>query len=58
MRKQHVLAKAILWVAAIMASSALAAPGFLTLVLLPSLAMLSVLTVSKAHASNGVTCRD
>ncbi len=58
MRKRHVLANAILWAAAIMASSALAVPGFLALVLLPSLAMLSLLTAGKAHVSNGVTCRD
>ena len=47
MRKQHVLANAILWAAAIIASAVLAAPNFLVLVLLPLLATLSLLSAGR-----------
>ncbi|MEO8999372.1 MAG: hypothetical protein ABI227_10130 [Rhodanobacter sp.] len=43
MRKQYILANAILWAAAIVAAAAVAAPVFLSLVLLPTLATLSLL---------------
>ena len=45
MRKPYVLANAMLWAAAIIASAELAAPNFLRLLLLPSLAILSQLMV-------------
>jgi hypothetical protein len=41
MRKPYALANAMLWAAAIIASAVLDAPNFLTLLLLPSLAILS-----------------
>jgi hypothetical protein len=47
MRKQYVLANAMLWAAAIIASAVLAAPNFLTLLLLPLLAILSQLMVGR-----------
>lgn len=63
MRKQHVLAHAMLWAAAIIASAVLTAPVFLSLVLLPLLAVLSLRQVSHATGGRrayptGVTCRD
>ena len=45
MRKRYVLANALLWAAAILAAAVLKAPNFLSLVLLPMLATLSLLTV-------------
>jgi hypothetical protein len=47
MRKPYVLANAMLWAAAIIASAVLAAPNFLSLVLLPLLAILSQLMVGQ-----------
>lgn len=47
MKKQHVLANAILWAAAIMATAALGASPFLSLVLLPLLATMSVVTAGR-----------
>lgn len=63
MRKQHVLAHAMLWAAAIIVSAVLAAPVFLSLVLLPLLAVLSLQLIRRAQAGDahtpaGVTCRD
>jgi hypothetical protein len=40
MKKRYVLANAMLWAAAIIAAAALAAPSFLVLLLLPTLAVL------------------
>jgi hypothetical protein len=45
MRKRYVLANALLWAAAILAAAVLKAPNFLSLVLLPMLATLSLLMV-------------
>ena len=45
MRKHYVLANAALWAAAMLATAALKAPDFLSLVLPPSLATLSLLMV-------------
>lgn len=45
MRKHYVLANAVLWAAAMLATAALKAPNFLSLVLLPTLATLSLLMV-------------
>ena len=47
MKKQHVLANAMLWAAVILASAAFAAPNFLSRVLLPSLAMLWLLKAAQ-----------
>ncbi|WP_426687833.1 hypothetical protein [Rhodanobacter ginsengiterrae] len=47
MKRQQVLANAILWAAAIMASAALGASPFLSLVLLPLLATMSVVTAGR-----------
>jgi len=44
-RKHYVLANAALWAAAMLATAALKAPDFLSLVLPPSLATLSLLMV-------------
>ena len=44
MRKRYVLANAVLWAAAILAAAVLKAPHFLSLILLPMLATLSLLT--------------
>jgi hypothetical protein len=44
-RKHYVLANAVLWAAAMLAAAALKAPNFLLLVLLPTLATLSLLMV-------------
>ena len=46
MKRQRVLTNAILWAAAIVASVLLSAPRVLCLILLPCLAMLSLLTQS------------
>lgn len=43
MDKTYLLTNALLWAAAIIASTVLGAPTFLTLILLPSLGMISVL---------------
>jgi hypothetical protein len=51
MRKPHVLANAMLWAAAIIISAVLAAPHFLSLVLLPSLAVLSLLMAAQDPCS-------
>ncbi|HEV2682430.1 MAG TPA: hypothetical protein VGV14_18145 [Rhodanobacter sp.] len=45
MRKRYMLANALLWAAAILAAAILKAPNFLSLVLLPLLATLSLLMV-------------
>jgi hypothetical protein len=46
MKKNYVLANAVLWAAAMLAAAALKAPNFLSLVLLPTLATLSLLMTS------------
>ena len=43
MRKRYVLTNAVLWAAAILAAALLKAPHFLSLILLPILATLSML---------------
>jgi len=43
MKSQYTLASAVLWAAAIIAAAAFHAPAFLALVLLPSLAAVSLL---------------
>ncbi|HEV2620892.1 MAG TPA: hypothetical protein VGU65_02240 [Frateuria sp.] len=43
-RQQQILVQATLWAAAIIAAAALAAPAFLSLILLPSLAAASLPT--------------
>ena len=48
MRNQHVLANAMLWAAAIIASALLAAPVFLSYVLLPLLAFFSLAQTRQA----------
>ena len=45
MSKRYVLANAMLWAAAILAAAVLKAPVFLSVVLLPMLATLSLLAV-------------
>jgi hypothetical protein len=57
-KNPYVLANAMLWAAAIVAAAILGAPGFLSLILLPLLATLSVVTFGPRAASNGVTHRD
>ncbi|HWX66706.1 MAG TPA: hypothetical protein VNZ27_09810 [Rhodanobacter sp.] len=52
MRKRYVLANALLWAAAILAAAVLKAPNFLSLVLLPMLATLSLLTVGPGACLN------
>jgi hypothetical protein len=52
------LANTMLWAAAIIAAAILGAPKFLSLVVLPLLATLSVVTFGRRTASNGVPCRD
>ncbi|MCL1038225.1 hypothetical protein L2750_13840 [Shewanella submarina] len=45
-----IIATSILWASAILASALLDAPQFLTLMLLPTLAIMSVLILSKKSA--------
>jgi len=45
MKRPYVLASAVLWAAGMIAAAALKAPVFLTIVLLPLLATLSMLAV-------------
>jgi len=54
MTRWHTLAAALLWATAIIAAATLAAPAFLTLILLPSLAAASLLqrTVARPHRSH------
>ncbi|MDQ6648019.1 MAG: hypothetical protein M3Y93_12470 [Pseudomonadota bacterium] len=52
MKKHRVPTNAILWTTAILASALLGAPAFLCLILLPSLAVISVLTERRG------TCMD
>jgi hypothetical protein len=55
MKNRYVLANAVLWAAAILAAAMLRAPGFLLLVLLPTLATLSLLTVAADACLNRST---
>jgi hypothetical protein len=55
MKKRYVLANAMLWAAAILAAAVLKAPDFLPLVLLPTLATLSLLTVAADACLNRST---
>ncbi|MEP7185108.1 MAG: hypothetical protein ABI767_04655 [Rhodanobacter sp.] len=52
MKNHRVPANAILWAAAILASALLGAPAFLCLILLPSLAVMSVLAERRETCVN------
>ncbi|WP_168171122.1 hypothetical protein [Rhodanobacter sp. B04] len=52
MRKRYVLANAMLWAAAILAAAVLKTPMFFSLILLPLLATLSLLTASRDACLN------
>jgi hypothetical protein len=53
MKKQRNLANAILWAAAILASALLGAPSVLCLILLPSLAVMSLLNSNREICFEG-----
>ena len=55
MTRQHALAGAMLWAAAIIAAAAVHAPTFLSLTLLPSLAIISLLARADACINRSVT---
>jgi len=55
MHKTYVLANSVTWAAAIIASALLGAPSTLTLVLLPSLAAISLLAT--APRASDLACR-
>jgi hypothetical protein len=55
MTRRHTLAAALLWATAIIAAAALAAPSFLTLILLPSLAAASLLIRTDVCATRSHT---
>ena len=52
MKKRDVLANSVLWAAAILAAALLKAPNFYSLVLLPTLATLSLFTVGRDACLN------
>jgi len=52
MRKHYLLANAVLWAAAMLAAATFKAPNFLSLVLLPMLATLSLLAAGRDACPN------
>ncbi|UJJ59815.1 hypothetical protein [Rhodanobacter denitrificans] len=52
MKRHYVLANSVLWAAAILAAALLKAPNFYSLVLLPTLATLSLFTVGRDACLN------
>jgi hypothetical protein len=56
MKSQYIIANAILWAAAIIASAIVGAPSALTVIFLPALAVTSILIAAYGHRGRGATC--
>ncbi|MGH7238629.1 MAG: hypothetical protein ACREHG_01035 [Candidatus Saccharimonadales bacterium] len=53
MKRQYIIANAILWAAAIIASAIVGAPSTLTVIFLPALAVVFLLIAAYGHRGRG-----